>query len=258
MNHTADNLLSQEKGSTIRLWQMSNSGYQQTNELQTEHFGFCRMEYIPERQLIVNAKDSNDIGLYERNTLKLELLLQLESGTTNDGLSNLGSIMCVRCINLSGQTYILAGYESGDFLTWDLRCSKVINRVKLEPEGPLSIDYDPITNRGVYAGSTDNIGVFNYNKSTMELIKKTDIKIKNQGVNCVKIRNDRKVFTAGGWDGKVRIFSWKSLRPLAVLTDHKDAIMDIQYSNEKVTLYKSAIMAAAGKDGQISLWDIYN
>jgi len=67
------------------------------------------------------------------------------------------------------------------------------------------------------------------------------------------------VFASGGWDGRIRIFSWKSLRPLAVLTQHKNGgVMDLAYSSQQVAMWRAPIMAAAGMDSQISLWDLYN
>lgn len=85
------------------------------------------------------------------------------------------------------------------------------------------------------------------------------VTIKNEGIAVVASRPDSKVFTTGGWDGRLRIFSWKSLRPLAVLDQHRGGIYDIAYSGGKVESYSSkCLMAAAGKDGVISLWDLYN
>lgn len=93
----------------------------------------------------------------------------------------------------------------------------------------------------------------------MQLQRGSELSIKNPGVNCVRIRSDQKVFASGGWDGRIRIFSWKSLRPLAVLTQHKQGgVMDLVYSNQPVSMWHANIMAAAGMDSQISLWDLYN
>ena len=83
--------------------------------------------------------------------------------------------------------------------------------------------------------------------------------IKNEGISMLASRPDSKVFTAGGWDGRLRIFSWRSFRPLAVLDQHRGTIYDIAYSGCKVEAYGSkGLMAAAGKDGVVSLWDLYN
>lgn len=253
MFHFNDSLYTQSKGGSFKIWTLTNTGYDFTTEINENCMGFCQMEFLKDKKSVILPKNTNELALYNLDNLQLQTTL-----IPNDGGINLGSIMCMKYLNFSGQSYVLAVYESGDFFTWDLRCSKVINQKKLETEGPLTIDYEITTNRGIYGGTTDKIGVFSFNRNTMEISKKTEISVKNAGIDCVKIRSDCKVFATGGWDGRIRIFSWKSLRPLAVLTDHKDGVMDICYSNDTVSLWKSPVMAAGGKDGQITLWNIYN
>lgn len=81
----------------------------------------------------------------------------------------------------------------------------------------------------------------------------------NPGTSVITIRSDAKIMAVGGWDSRVRIFSWKSLKPLAVLDQHKDTIHDISYSTQRIKAYDNKfIMATAAKDGYIALWDIYN
>lgn len=201
---------------------------------------------------MICPKDENSIGIYNTNNFSLQTtLLGADSGL------KLGQIMCFKHIEMSGQRYILAAYESGDFLTWDLRTGKILHNITLE-ECPMAFDFDPGSNRGIYGGPHDQLGVFSYSRNTSELVKRGVIGLKNNGINCVSIRKDQKVFCSGGWDGRIRIFSWKSLRPLAVLTEHKAAVVDISYSNDKVQLWNAPIMAASGLDGQISLWNLYN
>lgn len=251
--HTDESLISQGKGNTIRLWNISNAGYEKNaTDLFTEHLGFCKMECLPDKNLLIAPKQENTISIHSLDDLTEQQTLV---PVANEPL---GQLMSLKFVNFSGQTYILAAYESGDFLTWDLRCNKVINREKFEDECPLAIDYDPVTNRGLYGGTSDKIGVFSYVRNSMQIVKKMELSIKNPGINCIRIRSDQKVFSTGGWDGRIRIFSWKSLRPLAVLTEHKGAISDICYSDGKIPLWKASIMAGGGMDGQISLWDLYN
>lgn len=79
------------------------------------------------------------------------------------------------------------------------------------------------------------------------------------GVSMLSVRPDKKIVTAGCWDGRVMLFSWKKLQPLAILKEHTESIYDIIYSHCKVEAYDTkCLMAATGKDGYISLWDIYN
>jgi WD40 repeat protein len=78
------------------------------------------------------------------------------------------------------------------------------------------------------------------------------------GTSIVCIRPDNKIVAVGFWDGRVILFSWKKLRPLAILKEHKDTIHDIVYSSCEVQTYDTRyLMAITGKDGCISLWDIY-
>lgn len=252
--HHDDVLVTQEKGGTIQSWLLSNSGYTLGIKKEMKHTGFCRIEFVPDENFLICPKDENTLAVYDLDDFVSDhLTLSPDSSSTTP----LGQVMCFKHIKFSGQSYILAGYESGDFLTWDLRCSKVVDSKKFE-ECPMSVDYDTITNRGIYGGPSDRLGVFSYKRAATEVIKKSEIALKNPGINCINIRKDQKVFSTAGWDGRIRIYSWKSLRPLAVLTEHKAAVTDICYSDDKVSLWKAPLMAAAGLDGQISLWDLYN
>lgn len=254
--HHRDNvLLSQQKGGIIKSWSLTNSGFIETATRATEHTGYCRFVCSPESESLLMASPTDENAIVLLNGDDLLVQQTLHAPTTQH--PSLGLLFCLQMVKVAGQMYLLAGYESGDFLTWDLRCGKVINAEKFD-ECPMAIDYEPNTNRGIYGGPSNKLGIISYDRNTMQLLKNGEIPLKNAGVNCINIRKDQKVFSAGGWDGRIRIFSWKSLRPLAVLTDHKAAIMDISYSSDKVALWKAPIMAAGGIDGQISLWDLYN
>lgn len=88
---------------------------------------------------------------------------------------------------------------------------------------------------------------------------KNKITLTNPGISVITIRPDTKIMATGGWDSRIRIYSWKTLKPLAVLCQHKDTVQDIIYSAERIKAYNNKlIMATAAKDGYIALWDIYN
>lgn len=247
--------MTQQKGGILKTWNIEKAGYVMDMNEDTNHRGFCRFQYVPDTELLLSPKNDNDISVYDMKTNEVQHTLAPDA-IEMDGTA-LGQVMCLRHIRFSNQSYVLAGYESGTFLTWDLRTNNVINVAKFD-ECPMAFDFCSETNRGIYGNASDKLGIFGYIRNEMKLINRGDIAMKNPGINCIKIRRDQKVFCAGGWDGRVRIFSWKSLRPLAVLIDHKAAVTDIEYSNEKVDLWKAPIMATAGSDGQIALWNIYN
>lgn len=253
--HRDDSLLTQSKGGVIKSWNIVKSGYELGNQIDGEHLGYCKLQCIPEHNMLISPRAQNDIVIHNLNDLKIQGILSPSS--THDEGNTLGALMCMKLVKFSDQLYILAAYESGNFLTWDLRSNTVINTVKFE-ESPMTFDFCCETNRGIYGNASNTLGIFGYIRNEMKLMKHGNIPIKNPGINCVRIRRDQKIFCSGGWDGRVRVFSWKSLRPLTVLTDHKGAITDIDYSNSKVDLWNSPIMATSATDGQVSLWSIYN
>ncbi|XP_053687429.1 guanine nucleotide-binding protein subunit beta-like protein 1 [Sabethes cyaneus] len=260
--HTEDALITQEKEGYVKLWELTNSAYVLRHEVATGHVGFCRFVYhgsaqrnlSSETPAVIIPKAGSSISILCGRTFSERQQLTVPEG----GGLRLGTVMCFTPIELGGGSYLLAGYESGTIVLWDLNTSKPISHLQLEAgECLMAMDYDPVTNRGVCGGSSSRITVFSLDRQSMEIRQKSVIEIKNAGVHRLRIRKDLKVFASAGWDGRLRVFSWKSLRPLAVLTEHKGELMDIIYSDEKVSMWKAVIMAAAGSDGQISLWDLY-
>jgi WD40 repeat protein len=105
------------------------------------------------------------------------------------------------------------------------------------------------------------------------------------------MRSDGKIFATAGWDARIRVYSAKAMRELAVLKWHKDGCYAVAFASinpEKDCSRTPAIsnsrgvvpahqgsaldtikeqrsvqaqnthwLAAGGKDGKISLWDIY-
>ena len=120
---------------------------------------------------------------------------------------------------------------------------------------------------------------------------------KHSGQQGLQIRSDGKVFSTAGWDARVRVYSAKTLKELAVLRWHKtgcyatafaqttvilpqklkqepDSHLDEDKTGE-ITVHEqnSGVtgiqqrrdekaqtthwLAAGSKDGKVSLWDIY-
>ena len=114
---------------------------------------------------------------------------------------------------------------------------------------------------------------------------------KHAGQQGLKVRSDEKIFATAGWDARIRVYSAKAMRELAVLKWHKESCYAVSFatvgpeyarentsiglaSRELVASHQSSALkaikdqrnaraknthwlAAGGKDGKISLWDIY-
>ncbi|XP_035901794.1 guanine nucleotide-binding protein subunit beta-like protein 1 [Anopheles stephensi] len=259
LTHSDDALITQEKDGSVKLWTLADAEYLLRHEISTEHVGFCRLAHDAQSSTVIIPRDRAAISVLCAKTFSETMRF---SPTADDEKAlPYGTVMCFQPIEIQNQRYLLAGYESGALVLWDYRTGRPVGStshyITEDADCLQTIDYDPVTNRGICGGSADKLFVFSIDRKTQQLLPKSEIGIKNAGVHRVRIRKDLKVFASAGWDGRLRIFSWKSLRPLAVLTEHKAELLDVAYSEAKVTMWNAPIMAAAGKDGQISLWDLY-
>ncbi|XP_026469212.1 guanine nucleotide-binding protein subunit beta-like protein 1 [Ctenocephalides felis] len=250
LSHTKDNLITQDKNGKIKYWNFGLKGYEIGEVIYSDYIGFSKFSISESDKLLIVPDKNSVIKAYN---LQGYLITEI----VPDDPKPLGIVMCTKIITLHNEVCILAAYESGDLLLWNLNKGKILSNLKLS-EFPITLDYDQTANRGVYGSSSNIIHVFSIKLSTDELFKKCDINLKNSGINHLQIRNDKKVFASGGWDGSLRIFSWKSLRPLAVMNVHNGPINCISYSEDKISTWSNSILAAAGNDGNISLWDLYN
>ncbi|XP_053659015.1 guanine nucleotide-binding protein subunit beta-like protein 1 [Anopheles marshallii] len=257
--HSTDALITQEKDGSVKLWTLADAEYLLRHEISSEHVGYCRLAYDAQSSTVIIPRDRAAISVLCAKTFSETM--RLSPTADDEKLLPYGTVMCFQPIELQSQRYLLAGYESGTLVLWDYRTGRPVGStshyITDDADCIQTIDYDPVTNRGVCGGTTDQLSVFSIDPRSHQLIPKSAIGIKNAGVHRLRIRKDLKVFVSAGWDGRLRIFSWKSLRQLAVLTVHKGELLDVAYSEAKVTMWNAPVMAAAGKDGQISLWDLY-
>lgn len=249
--HTDSHLIAQEKGGNYKVFILSSSGYKELALIETDYPGFCRFGANTKLEHIYVPASDSKVDVYKFNGEKVNTL-RPESG------QKLGDPMCLKFVEfLLDRPCLLVGYESGWLYLWDLNTSQCISQLETK-QCPMTIDYHMEQQRGIIGNTSDVIQIFSIGRKDLSLAHKLDINIKNPGINKVMTRLDGKVFASAGWDGYVRIFSWFSLRPLVVLTEHKQAVQDVVYSSQKVSLWNANIMAAGGLDGGITLWDLYN
>lgn len=118
------------------------------------------------------------------------------------------------------------------------------------------------------------------------------VNTRHAGQQSLTVRNDGRIFATAGWDARVRVYSAKTVKELAVLKWHREGISGValgsthtvsstptgENGNEKsikkhtesTLLERQTVarareartrethwLAAGAKDGKISLWDIY-
>ena len=149
---------------------------------------------------------------------------------------------------------LLAGYENGEIVVWDWNSNSQILSVNLASTigTIMSLTWDREKRLGVVVGSEDKVLVLD---QKLEVV--TERKVTNSGLSSALVRGDGKILVTGGWDGRLRIFSWlkpHKLRPLAVLQFHQEAVTSLASCE---TAGGKHLLVAGGKDGKISVWDIY-
>lgn len=255
-----ESLISQDRKGVIKIYDLRKNGYVIKNEILTDHTGFARTIRLSERNLLLVPSALADIDIYD---------LQNSTTVPTKKLSfteETGQIMCMSVVNLTTElSYLLAGYESGHLVLWDLKEFKAINSIKYD--FPIcTVDYDASTSRGILSAPTiQKIHIFGIDKGKLEIYQREgeNIELQHQegkkvvGISSQKIRSDKKCMFAGSCDGVVNIYSWKSLRKLATLRNHRSEITDITFSPAPIDSFKSNLTAIASIDGSVSLWDIY-
>jgi WD40 repeat protein len=84
------------------------------------------------------------------------------------------------------------------------------------------------------------------------------------GVACVSIRADGKIFGAGGWDRRLRLYAFHSLKPLAVLKLHSETVQGVAFAagcaaaaGATPSSLPAGFLASASKDKTIAVYDLY-
>ncbi|XP_012261678.2 guanine nucleotide-binding protein subunit beta-like protein 1 [Athalia rosae] len=253
-----ETLVTQGKAGTYKIWKADGSNWIHNESLESGHVSFCRCELLsPDEQTLLIPLPNSVIGALSLKTLDIVYKLDPSNLPSGKPPAPLGEVMSIKPVGLQGNILVLAAYEGGQVALWDIKEKSIISWLDIQ-ECALTLDFDVNLMRGIVGSVADKLQAFNLNKAHTISLKST-IPLKNSGTSVVVIRPDTKVFAAGGWDGRLRIFSFKTLRPLAVLDQHKTSIHDVTYSDSKVDAWGSkCLMAAGGKDGTVSLWDLYN
>ena len=85
----------------------------------------------------------------------------------------------------------------------------------------------------------------------MNIINSTEITIPQKGISSIQIRPDNKIFATSGWDHRVRLFSMKSNKPLAISKYHSATVHSVAFNPI------SNIIASGSSDSHIAIWSIY-
>jgi len=237
-----------------------------------------------------NALDNGGVDVFQ---LPRE---QRVSQMSSDKTLNTGMVMSVALYNDSGTFHLICGYEDGQVAIHRHQGGfdqgrpqwKRDSLLKLHSQPVLSLAMSPFRDFFLTSSADAKIVRTAFNPTTTDAsnASRKSIDTKHAGQQGLSIRSDGRIFATAGWDARVRVYSAKTLKELAVLKWHKEGCYSTAFAdvdspsdsavvadNGEHALIRSALdiirqernakaqtthwLAAGGKDGKISLWNIY-
>jgi WD40 repeat protein len=172
---------------------------------------------------------------------------------------------------------------------------ELITTIKSHTQPVLSLDVLPSKQHFIASGADATVARFSLTLAGSPRGAKLEkaVNTKHAGQQGLTVRSDGKIFATAGWDCRVRVYATKTLKELAVLKWHKVGCYTTAFANitptstsasasgtgapanmsDEIVSSHTALdlikrqredkaqsthwLAAGGKDGKISLWDIY-
>ncbi|KAG9304452.1 hypothetical protein G9A89_020015 [Geosiphon pyriformis] len=287
-----DKLISHGRDNLILMWKdVSNLLNDSTTEsikpilrISVNSLNFCQFSMCPKGSeeiyiAVPNLTDSSGIDIWELTSQR-----RLVDGIGLDKIySQKGYCMALKLFDKSSKGlasnqayYILAAYENGGVYLWEVDCSTGLKKAcwnqTEHSESALSVDISQNWAFAISVAGDNKIVKYKFAESIDQPPKISQVTIKTPGISYVCIRSDAKIFATAGWDSKVRVFSAKTLKPLAILSYHTQSIQTLAFSHVKSDVEKEPensenssneteepknYLVVGGKDARISLWEIY-
>ncbi|KAF9103880.1 ASTRA complex subunit, partial [Mortierella sp. AM989] len=168
------------------------------------------------------------IQLFQTRSQSLDLAaLELNDDTSVTGSNELSKTL-----------HMLVGYEDGSVCLFrestlllpvtqgkkQKRDMEVLWSIKRHREPILALDVSSDLQFAVSCGSDNILVKYNLSSHLQGVPEVLQVALKSNGIADIKIRSDNKIMGLAGWDGRIRIFSAKSLKPLAVLKHHREGL----------------------------------
>ncbi|KAG2227993.1 hypothetical protein INT45_012017 [Circinella minor] len=264
----------QGRDNAVHIWQLTLDEDNQVPEYMLIHsieyysLSFCRLsicQITDDTLLCLPLR--GDTSLVDIYSIEQQKWVMQKIGTGDDDKH--GLCMTVKLFYLMKELYILTGYEDGSVALWNVSYlnEKKLNLVWLVKEHTAPV-LDVAVERNTFGFAISTSGdnqIVKYALSSQQqqqgqgqesnvVIKKSSIK--KSGLAAIDIRIDGKIFATAGHDGRIRVFSCKSLQPLAILSYHRDSVYSVAFASVLEDT-KDHWLIGGSKESRISLWKIY-
>nr|XP_045374001.1 guanine nucleotide-binding protein subunit beta-like protein 1 isoform X5 [Camelus bactrianus] len=242
-------LLSQGKELCVCVCDLAEGRNAIVDSVCLESVGFCRGSVLacgPQRwMLAMPGKGGDEVQILEMPSKTSVCSLKPEAEARP------GMPMCLQLwqADSSPLPLLLAGYEDGSVALWDVSARKVCSRVACHEEPVMGLDFDSQKARGVSGSAEKALAVWSLDEQRALQVHGTH-QLTNPGVADVRIRPDRRLLATAGWDHRIRVFHWRTMKPLAVLAFHSAAVHCLAFATD-------GLLAAGSGDQRISVWSLY-
>ncbi|XP_037777614.1 guanine nucleotide-binding protein subunit beta-like protein 1 isoform X1 [Penaeus monodon] len=248
-------LWTQGRHDSIKLWDITALPPEAESQYPiVDYLGFsqCSLTCLPNGNSLLAVPGPDQVGVTVWDTKTKYKICSL---VPQDAKSR-GSLMQVVWLNTAEHIQPLIAYESGHISLWDWSNTSLISETRVN-DNPICLSFHNDSKTGIVGTASEKVFVFRIDNMSVTINK--EIQITNPGVSSCITRPDGKIFALGGWDSRIRLFSSKKCKPLAVLQYHKKTVECLAYSKCDVDHYGFGyILAAGSSDHSISLWNIFN
>ncbi|XP_033627635.1 guanine nucleotide-binding protein subunit beta-like protein 1 [Asterias rubens] len=242
-------IVSQGRDGQILTWETAEGRRDVISSIETNGLSFCRCSVYQEGSPLV-AAPGQDSDVHVIDLLNKSTVCSLRA---DKDVKAFGMPMCIKFISASK---LLVGYEAGQVALWDINTRKMLANKKLHSEPVMSLDYSILSERGVSGSADDKLLTWTCKEAGLTVTSESTLT--NPGLSDVCVRHDNRILATAGWDSRIRVFGWKKLKPLAVLSYHRATVNSVSFSEPLPSFNFSQLLAAGSKDKHISLWSLYN
>ncbi|KAJ1401341.1 WD40/YVTN repeat-like-containing domain superfamily [Sesbania bispinosa] len=257
--------VSQGRDGTVKVWDFDDAGLSRTevegmsdreNEEVKREEAYTNQscsERIEENTsnvglpyVALSGENSSEVEIWDLKSGEKSVRLPTNSPSNSSSACNKDRGMCMALqlflpSESQGFLNVLAGYEDGSMLWWDVRNPGV-------PASSVKFHSEP---GGISGAADEKIVMYSLDHSSGTCVVNKEIKLERPGISGTSIRPDGKIAATAGWDHRVRVYNYRKGNALAILKYHHATCNAVTFSSN------CKLMATASEDTMVALWELY-